>query len=178
MKHQICSALLSIAFIPIAAAQTKTDDSSERSARAIAEQAVSLAASSTGTEDVVRLQMSGMLSGFKKSGISEQAIAAISPEVDQIVRRVSQSWNRQEAARIYSAALGKRLTASELENAERYFQSNEGKKVFEAVLASQSLMQMYIGTQVREAMKIEVGQMIPKVLSADMKTRKDTLNDE
>ena len=171
MKRQICSTLFSIAFISTSAAQTTVDDLGERSAREIAEQAVSLAASSSDAEDVVKLQMSGMLKGFKQGGVSEQAIAEISPEIDQIARRVSQSWDRQDALRIYSEALAKQLTTSELQNAERYFQSDEGKKVFKAILASQSLMQKYIGTKISEAMKLEINSMLPRVMSAEMKAR-------
>lgn len=171
MQSHLSAVLLGIALMSSATAQVKTDKQIERSPRGIAAQAVSRIASESATEDVVKLQLNSMLREFKRSGISEQAIAEISLEVDQIAKRVSQSWDPHEASRIYSEQLAKRLTADELQNAERYFQSEEGQKVFQAISASQSLMQVYIGIKTSEAMKIEVNRLIPKAMNADMKSK-------
>ena len=55
--------------------------------------------------------------------------------------------------------------------AGRRARPNICKKVFKAILASQSLMQKYIGTKISEAMKLEINNMLPRVMSAEMKAR-------
>jgi hypothetical protein len=111
-------------------------------------------------------QAESLLGQLRQAGISESVVAKVAPRVQEILRNVSRAWDPKVAARIYAEGLGEALTDDELDQAERYYGSAEGKKTYAAIAASQQKMQAYVAGRTNEVLRSEMAGFVEAVKKA------------
>ena len=170
MRRLTLCVLLSLTSIA-AESQTPAPSRAERVARA------------TGLEDLLtsiqaanvagaKAQAESILEQVRQAGVPDSVVTKLTPRVEQLVRRVTQAWDPKVAARIYAEGLGEALTDDELDDAERYYGSTEGKRAYTAITASQQKMQAYVAGRTDEVLRSEMVGFVEAVKKAAIESRK------
>jgi hypothetical protein len=101
-----------------------------------------------------------------KAGLPTDAIARLTPLMEQMVDKVAMSWDPKEAAMIYANGLSELLTPQELSEAERYYGTKDGKKSFSAVRVSIERVDEYISSHANSVMQTEFKEFIRQAQQA------------
>lgn len=166
----IPAVLLSFASF-VAVAQTTPSAKAERLARATGLEELLIAAQEKSTASA-SASVEGMLAQLKRSGIPEEVITSIAPRVQEMMVKVTKSWNPVVASQLYAENLSASLSERELEDAEAYYRSVEGKKTLVALKDSQTKVQSYIETQTNKVLQAELGAFMQAMKEAVAEYRK------
>lgn len=145
-----------------AAAQTPVLSNAERLAGATGMAQLLADAQATNTAGI-RAQADILYEQFEKAGLSQPMLLQLRPRVEEMMRRVNQAWDPNEATRIYSEHLGAALSQQEIDEAEIYYASPQGRKTFAAIGESQKATQRYIAAKTNEALQVEMAGLITEM---------------
>ena len=145
--------------------QTPTISRAERLAKAAGLEELVSSAQQANVADA-KAQADALIAQLRQAGMPESVVAQLAPRVQEIMRKVSQAWDPKVAARIYAEGLGDALTDDELDQAERYYGSTEGKKTHAAITASQQKMQTYVMGKSNEVLQSEMAGFLETVKKA------------
>lgn len=145
--------------------QTPTISRAERLAKAAGLEELVSSAQQANVADA-KDQADALIAQLRQAGMPELVVAQLAPRIQEIMRKVSQAWDPKVAAHIYAEGLGDALTDDELDQAERYYGSTEGKKTHAAITASRQKMQTCVMGKSNEVLQSEMAGFLETVKKA------------
>jgi hypothetical protein len=152
-------------------AQSERLSKAERIARVTGVEELLVAAQRTGNE-AVKQQAAAVLSQLRQAGAPDALVAMLAPLTDEMMRRINESWDPKVAAKIYADGLADALSDPELQEAERYYSSDEGHKTFTVITTSQRKMQEYIAARTTAALQKETAEFFRQLKQAIDQSRR------
>lgn len=97
-------------------------------------------------------QMDSMLKRIRQSNpaIDDEAMKELKAAAQQYVERINTSWNTQEAAKIYAAALVEGLPEQEMKAATEHYRTAEGQRELKVIAVAQQSMANYIAQSMQK----------------------------
>ena len=157
MLRLVAAVLLSL--VSIAAAPQSVSTKAERLASATGLQDMLIAAQKTSTDSAAAMTQS-ILTQYRRAGIPDAIVDALAPRLNESMQKVVQAWDPAVASRLYSESLSAALSDKDLDDAEAYYSSEQGKKTLGAVKQSQTKLQTYIQTRTSEVLETEMAALI------------------
>ncbi len=116
--------------------------------------------------EAIKVQMQIVLQEFRRSGAKEELLGTLEELGNQMMGRIDLAWDPKEASRIYAQGLVDVLSDSELDEAEKYFSSPEGKRANSAVSRSYAKMMEYINNRYNTVAQEEFGGFMKQARKA------------
>ena len=116
-----------------------------------------------------REQMNQLAEPFQRIGASAEVIAEVNRLASEYDRTVTESFDTREAAAAYVKALAESLSEAELGRAIKYYESPEGKRVNEAVIAASVRLSEYVEARVRPAQQLAMKKFVDAVIALRQK---------
>jgi len=116
--------------------------------------------------EAIKVQMQIVLQEFRRSGAKEELLGTLEELGNQMMGRINLAWDPKEASRIYTQGLVDVLSDSELDEAEKYFSSPEGKRANSAVSRSYAKMMEYINNRYNTVAQEEFGGFMKQARKA------------
>lgn len=170
MFRTLLAILLSVASAS-SIAQTQTPSRAERVARVTGLEEMLSEGQSADVKNA-KAQAIVILDQFKRVGIPDAVVNQLAPRIEEFLRKVSEAWDPKVAARIYAEGLSSSLSDAELDEAERYYSSPEGKRAYSAIAESQQKTQQYMTTKSNQVMQTELAGFLEAVKQAVIDNRK------
>ncbi len=97
-------------------------------------------------------QMNSVLSQIRQSNpkIDNEIMKELNASAQEFTRRVINSWDSMEAAKIYSAALIEGLPEKDMRAAIEHYRTPEGQKELEVITAAAQSMNSYISQRIQK----------------------------
>lgn len=108
-------------------------------------------------------QFEAVFSQLRKNGIPSEVLEELQQPMEAILVRIRDSWDTNEAARIYTAEIASTLTDREIKETLKFYSSKEGKQSLTAIHTGQSKMNSYINGKVKETMQEEFGAFMAQI---------------
>lgn len=165
--------LLSTVLVFVASCAIAQDDNMVRATRIAQALGLEQLLRETQLQNVAatRQSMLDLLEELKKNGYPAKIIADVRVDALEFADDAVRSWDPKEAARIYANGLVQSLSEDELVATERHYQTETGKKSYEALSNSQARMIDYINAKQNEAMKAKMSALISKVRDAAIRSQ-------
>lgn len=165
MTKFLSAALIFVFSISCALAQDTKTLRAERIARAVGIEEM-LKTTQQKTVEPTKEQLKTVLNQLEKSGLPKQYLVQLSDSMNTMGNNVAVAWDPKVASNIYSNAIANALTEKELQDTERYYATDEGKKVHTAITNGQALMMDYVNSRMNMALEREMAGFMEKVKEA------------
>jgi hypothetical protein len=115
------------------------------------------------TERLVTDQVGPLLSNLRQAGYSAEALKEIQGILNDMMKKVVNSWSPAEGNRIYTVAIAESMTDEALKASIAFYQSPEGVKSKAAIGAASAKMRDYINTEMMKVLKPEMQAFMERI---------------
>jgi hypothetical protein len=106
------------------------------------------------------LQMQQVLDQFRRAGIKERYLEALTPTFNRAAERMARSWDPAVASQIYSEGLLDVLSDEELEELVTYYSTEKGKREYRVLTESEKRMQEYVNARASAVLEEELSKLM------------------
>lgn len=162
---------LIIAFVTVSAdAVDLRTQKAERIARILGIEQILVEAQKS-TEETARADLENVVQEMRRIGLKDEAVRMIEKLFEPLVQKVNAAWDIKEAGRIYSMGLVDTLSDQELDEAEKYYSTDEGKKAYAAISSSEDKMLAYIDERSNAVLKMELAKIFDQIRQYALKRK-------
>jgi hypothetical protein len=165
MTKVFTASLIFVLSFSCAIAQDTKTSRAERIAKAVGIEEM-LKATQQKTVEATKEQLMTVFAQFEKSGLPKQYLLQLSDSMNTMGGNIAVAWDPKVASNIYSNAIANAITEQELQDTERYYATDEGKKVHTAITNGQALMMDYVNSRINMALEREMAGFMEKVKEA------------